>query len=131
MQIFFRCIATLPGSGDTPRTPDKVPLNLEEEHWNCKRVRGFPPVPRCIGQLPHNSFPGNPESRSRSRRGRNIGPSPFAGPALQAAQAYEEERNSSLASISRLTQFYSMHPECPESGNDDLLRPRIMIAGGL
>ncbi len=49
----------------------------------------------------------------------------LAGPALQAAHAYEEERNSSLASISRLTQFYDIEKVFHSTLEMDQLLPIV------
>jgi GAF domain-containing protein len=48
-----------------------------------------------------------------------------AGPALRAAHAYEEERNSSLASISRLTQFYDIEKVFHSTLEMDQLLPNV------
>ncbi len=48
-----------------------------------------------------------------------------AGPALRSAHAYEEERNSSLASISRLTQFYDIEKVFHSTLEMDQLLPIV------
>ena len=48
-----------------------------------------------------------------------------AGPALHAAQAYEEERHNSLASVSRLTQFYDIEKAFNSTLEMDQLLPII------